>query len=118
MYCALLFYDLQPSHLSYVALLQCLESFCFYNKALWPLLYLIPVTGLALIIKKNFYPSFSHVIVFIALCTMAHIYIIERLLLGIAHDAPYTVAQISAIILVEICFSLTIKYWGMQDNRA
>lgn len=117
-YCSLLFYHLKIAPLSYVALLLCLESFCFYNKALLPLIYLIPITGLALLIKRNFYPSFLHPLMFVFSCTMVHLFIVERLLLGISQKPSYTIAHISVIILVEICFSLTIKYWGMLDNRA
>ena len=45
-------------------------------------------------------------------------FIIEKYLLNIAKNPGYTFIQISVIILVEICFSLTIKYWSMLDNRA
>jgi hypothetical protein len=117
-YCALLFYDLRTTPLTIITLLLCLESFCFYSKIFLPLLYLIPIAGLGLLIKKNFYPSFLHIIIFILWCAVAHIYIVENLLLGIVKESTYTLIQICVIILVEICFSLTIKYWGMLDNRA
>ena len=117
-YCSLLFYDLRSLPITAVGLLQCIESFCFYNNFLLPLLYFIPITIFAIIIKKRFYPSFSQPLLYVLLCTTMHIYIIEKFLLHISKNLIYTATQISVIILVEICFSLTINYWGMLDNRA
>jgi len=113
-YCSLLYFNLQVIPLVTVGLLQCLESFCFYNNLLLPFIYLIPITGLAFFIKKNLYPSFLYPLLFIVLCSIIDLYIVKKALFDIQ---GYTLIQMSVIILVEICFSLTIKYWGMLDNR-
>lgn len=118
LYCALLSYDIQAPHLTLITILQCLESFCLYNNPFFPLLYLIPVKYGALFIQKQFYDSFWYLILFLMSCLLANIYIIEMLLRGIIPRQPYTSAQIIATLIVGICFSLTIKHWGMQDNRA
>jgi len=118
-YCAFLSYRLQTTPLVIIAFLQCLESFCFYNNALFPLVYLMPITSAAFFIKKNLYSSFFYPLFFVVISYLLHIIIVERLIFGIfTRDLRYTGIQICAIILVEICFSLTVKYWDMRDNRA
>jgi hypothetical protein len=118
MYCALLFLDLRNGPLLFIAIITCLESFCFYGYLSLPLLYFIPITHLALLFKNNLYPSISHCITYAALCTVIQLYIIEDLLLTTKPTIDYTMIKISATIILGIFFSLTIKYWGMQDNRA
>lgn len=117
-YCGLLLSDLRYAPLAYLAVLQCLESFCFYNSPALPLLYLIPITGIAFYCKKNFYPSIAHCITFAFLCAIFQIYIIEGSLLYITPEPHYAIIKICATLLIGISFSLTIKYWGMLDNRA
>lgn len=117
-YCALLTGNLRHGPLVSIAIAQCLESFCFYNYSLLPLIYLIPVTAFALYCKKNLYPSYAHGITFAFLCSVIHLYIIEGFFLHIIPAPNYTIMKIGVTLLLEVCFSLTINYWGMQDNRA
>ena len=118
MYCALLFYDLRRGSLGFIAFLQCLEFFCFYTNFLLPLTYILPLAGIAFYCKKNLYPSFAHVIAFIAISTIMEHYLIKGLFLGLWPTCAFTIMRISAMLLITICYSLTINIWGMQDNRA
>ncbi len=107
LYWTLLFYNAPIIQLITLLFLQCIETFCFYNNLSLPLIYLFPASGAAIIMKKNFYPSLLHPILFVVISFF-----------GISRQPCCTLIQISAIILVEICFSLTIKQWGMLNNRA
>ena len=117
-YCALLTGNLRHGPLLFIAITQCLESFCFYNHSLLPFIYLIPMTLFAVYCKKNLYPSYAHGITFALVCIVTNLYIIEGLLLHITPTTNYTIMKIGVTLLLEVCFSLTINYWGMQDNRA
>src|SRR5579872_1968185 len=68
LYCALLTKNDNRGRLICIAILLCLESFCFYNYLLLPLLYLIPVALFGLYCKRNLYPSAAHGIIFALLC--------------------------------------------------
>lgn len=117
-YCTLLCCDVTYTPLIIIALLQCLESFCFYNFFFLACIYLIPTTALAFFFKKNLFPSYAHTITLALIGTIIKIYIIEALFLHILPISYYTVMRINATLFITICFSLTIKIWGMQDNRA
>lgn len=117
-YCTLLYYNPQYFSLIIIGLLQCLEFFCFYNFFSLPFIYLIPTTTLAVFLKKNLYPSHAHIITLILTSTIIQTYAAEGYFLHIWPTTHYTIMRISAILLVTICFSLTINIWGMQDNRA
>ncbi len=124
-YCIFLLHDPKtyPSYNEYLylfilALLQCLEFFCFYNFFSLALLFLIPITGLAFIIKKNFYPSVINLITLSCIGSILQIYAAESYLLSALPATSYTIIRISAILLSVISFSLIINIWGMQDNRA
>jgi len=117
-YCTFLCYQMRYIPVALIALLQCLEFFCFYNFFSLGLLILIPITTLALFFKKNLFPSYSHIITLVLIATCIQIYIIEALFLGIWPTSYYTIIRIAAILFLTICFSLTIKIWGIQDNRA
>jgi hypothetical protein len=118
LYCTLLFYDVSITFLVITAFLQNLEAFCFYNNAFLPFIYLIPITIASYVIKKNLYRSFFYPTLLAIMSFILYVFIVERFILGIIKEMDYTYIQLCAIILVEICFSLTIKYWSMQDNRA
>jgi hypothetical protein len=119
LYCALLLDTLPREQLFFIALLQCLATFCFYNYFLLPLLYLLPLTAFAYYCKKNLYPSLiGHSIILMLLWSVINMFIIEKCILSIPFDPYYTIIKIGATIIVELSFSLTIKYWGEQDNRA
>lgn len=118
MYCTLLCYTIGYIPIMCIALLQCLESFCFYNFFTLAFVYLIPITALALFFRKYLYPSRTHVIALALTACLIQIYAIEGCFLHIWPTGYYTIMRISAIIAVVICFSLTINIWGMQDNRA
>lgn len=117
MYCSLLFAELHWGTLSSIVLLQCLEYFCFYTYFFLPLIYLVPVTGLALYFKKNFYSTIFHVITLTLICSIIENYLIQGYLLAIVPQNNYTIMKISAMLIITIVFSLTINRWGMQDNR-
>lgn len=118
LYCALLCNQLHYRTIAIIALLQCLESFCFYNIFSLAFIYLIPITATALFFKKYLYPSRAHVITLALLGTFIRIYAIEGYFLHIWPPLPYTIIRIGAILSITICFSLIINIWGMQDNRA
>jgi len=117
-YCILLYYHQRYMPLILVALLQCLETFCFYNFFSLAFIYLIPITTLALLFKKYLYPSRIHIMSLIWLGAIIQIYAIEGYFLHLWPTNYYTVMRINAILLIVICFSLTLNNWGMQDNRA
>jgi|GEM_PF-1646940 len=118
-YCSLLCYTTRCIPLACVGLLQCLESFCFYNFFTLACVYLIPITILAFFFKKYLYPSQSHIILLTLSAFYINIYAIEGYFLHIWPTSYYyTIMRISAILLTAMCFSLTINIWGMQDNRA
>ncbi len=107
-YTPLLFYHLQKATLIFVTLLLCVESFCICNNPLFPLMYLIPLIVCVFYVKKHFYHNFFYPMIFVVACSTVHC----------AQNPNYTALQFCVIILVGICFSLIIKYWGMLDNRA
>jgi len=116
-YCVLLFVTVNTLFIAYVIVLLCLESFCFYNYFLLPLIYSIPMAALSLYYKKNFYPSplyISYIAIFYGLIES---YAIHPFFFNIYPVPTYTIIKICVIIVVEICFYLTIKYWGMLDNH-
>lgn len=117
-YCMLLCYHQRYIFLILVALLQCLEFFCFYNFFSLTFIYLIPLSILALFFKKYLYPSYLHIISLIWIGAIIQIYAIEGYFLHLWPTNYYTIMRINAILLIAICFSLTLNNWGMQDNRA
>ena len=117
-YCVLLSYNQQYISLILIAFLLCLEFFCFYNFFSLIFLYLIPITILALFFKKYLYPSRIHCISLALISAIIQIYAIEGYFLHIWPTNYYTIIRINAILLITICFSLTLNSWGMQDNRA
>ena len=118
LYCVLLLHHLRYISLMCIAFLQCLESFCFYNFFFIACVYLIPITLLALFFRKNLYPSYAHTIALALAGTIIQIYAVEGYFLGISPISHYTIMRFSGILLITICFSLTINIWGVQDNRA
>lgn len=117
-YYALLCYNTTYTLVAIVALLQCLEFFCFYNFFSLACIYLIPTTALAFFFKKNLFPSYAHIITLTLTGTIIQIYAVEGWFLHIWPTNYYTIMRITATLCMTICFSLTIKIWGMQDNRA
>ncbi len=118
LYCSLLCCTMNYAALTAIALLQCLEFFCFYNNFALPLLYLIPTAGTALFFKNYLYPSRMHTITLALLGTIIQIYAIEAYFLHIKQPYAYTILRIAVILFITICFSLIINIWGIQDNRA
>ena len=118
LYCALLCSHQHYTFLIIVALLQCLEYFCFYNFFSLALLPIVPVTTLALFFKKYLYPSRIHRIALVLTCCIIQVYAIEGYFLHIYPPYYYTIMRIGAILFITICFSLKLKSWGMLDNRA
>ncbi len=116
-YCALICYSQRYIPLILVALLQCLESFCFYNFFSLAFIYLAPITTLAIFFKKYLYPSRTHSISLALIGAIIQIYAIEGYFLHIWPTNYYTIMRFNAILLITICFSLTLNSWGMQDNR-
>lgn len=117
-YCTLLPRNGTGTFLFIIALLQCLEFFCFYNFFSLAGIFLIPTTALAVVFKKNLYPSIANIITLTLVSSIIQIYAAEGYLLPTWPTIPYTIMRISATLLVAICFSLTINIWGMQGNRA
>jgi len=117
MYAALLSVATSNTILISIALLQCLEFFCFYNYFFLPFLFIIPMTIMGLYFKKHLYPSLTHSIAISCIGNIVRIYAIDRAFFAINLTSHYTIMQMSAIIMVTICFSLTLQSWGMQDNR-
>jgi hypothetical protein len=119
LYCALLCGTLHYPTMVIIALLQCLESFCFYNFFSLTFIYLIPITALALFFKKYLYPSRAHIVTLALVGVFIQIYAIEGYFLHIQQpNYYYTIIRIAAILFITISFSLIIKIWGVQDNRA
>jgi hypothetical protein len=119
LYCVLLCHIPYYPTLTTIALLQCLEFFCFYNFFSLAFIYLIPTTALALFFKKYLYPSRAHIITLVIVGTLLQIYAIEGYFLHIQQpNYYYTIIRIAAILFITISFSLIIKIWGVQDNRA
>lgn len=99
------------------AFLQSMESFCFYNSFFISLLYLIPIWICAIFFKKNLYPSRLHPMLLTFLALGIQICAIEGYFLSIWPIRDYTIMRISATLFTTICFSLTLKIRGVQDNR-
>ena len=118
LYSAMLFSSAIPIILVFIAFLQCIEFFCFYNSFFLAFFYLIPLTGCALFIRKNIYPSFLHAPLLALTGALIQMYAIESYLLGITTPHYYTITRISGILFLTACFSLTIKSGDMLDNRA
>lgn len=119
LYCSLICCTMQYAIITIIALLQCLEFFCFYNSFSLAFLYLIPTTISAFFLKKYLYPSHTHAITLALIGTTIQIYAIEGYFLPIWQPSSYyTIVKITAILFTVISFSLIINIWGMQDNRA
>jgi hypothetical protein len=117
-YCTVLVGTATPALLLVcMALLQCLESFCFYNQFFLPFIYLTPITLVAFFFKRNLYPSLLHGATVALLSAITQIWFVDRYFLHLAPATHYTLMRIGGTLLVTICFSLTINIWGMQDNR-
>lgn len=106
------------SSLMIIAFLQCLETFCFYNLFYLACLQLIPITALAIFFKKNLYPARFQSIMLAGIGIIIQIYAIEDHFLHVWSTNYYTIMRIAGMLLIAICFSLTINIWGVQDNRA
>lgn len=118
LYCVVLLHHNQHYvFLVMMALLQCLETFCFYNFFSLAFIYLIPVTILALFFKKNLYPSHTYAIILALIGGIIQTYVVEGYFTHLLPTIHYTLIRISGTLLITICFSLTINIWGMQDNR-
>ncbi len=118
LYCVLLLHHNQHYiFLVIMALLQCLETFCFYNFFSLAFIYLIPVTALALFFKKHLYPSHTYAIILALIGGAIQTYAVEGYFIHLLPTIHYTLIRISGTLLITICFSLTINIWGMQDNR-
>ena len=119
LYCTLLCRTLHYPTTITIALLQCLESFCFYNFFSFAFIYLVPTTAIALFFKKYLYPSRVHIIIIALVGAIIQIYAIEGYFLHMQYpNYYYTIIRIAAILLITISFSLIIQIWGVQDNRA
>ncbi len=118
LYCVLLCRAINYTTVTAIALLQCLEFFCFYNGFSLAFIYLIPTTTLAFFFKKYLYPSRTHDIALALVGIIIQIYAIEGYFLRIQQPPSYTIMRIAVILFITICFSLIINIWGMQDNRA
>lgn len=118
LYCVLLCRPMDYVTVTFVALLQCLEFFCFYNSFSLAFIYLTPPTAFAFFFKKYLYPSRIHIITLAFVGASVQIYAIESYFLHIQQPLSYTIMRIAAILFITICFSLIINIWGMQDNRA
>lgn len=117
-YCSLLiFYYHHSLLLLTMGGLLLLESFCFYNNLTFALVYIIPINLFALFFHKNIYQSFLHSIFLSILGGIMQIYILDEAFPPICL-LDYTMIKISSILIVSICFSLTINKWARQDNRA
>lgn len=118
LYCVLILRNPRYIPLIIIAFLQCLESFCFYNFFLLAGVYILPISILALLFKKNLYPSYAHIIAVALIGITLQIYAIDGFFLDIWQTNHYTIMRIGGTLLMTICFSLTINIWGMQGNRA
>lgn len=118
LYCCALIYHSTIKQLTCITFLECLKFFCFYNAPFLPLLYCIPGAIATFLFKKNFYPSYFYNILLPLLCTVLTIYCIEGYFLHIERTIYCTIIKIIGTLLSTACFSLTIKYWGIVDNRA
>ena len=111
-YCIVTLHHQKYILLIFIAFLQCIESFCFYNSFSLTVILFAPLTILAYVFRKNLYPSRAHLITLIIVGMFIQIYAIERYLFGIIATKNYTIIRISGILLTTICFSLTLKYMG------
>lgn len=102
----------------FVALLQCLETFCFYNSFFLALFSVIPLYLCALFFQRNLYPCRLHALILTFLGIIIQIYAIEGCFLSVWPSVDYTIMRISATLLITICFSLTLNIKGVKDNRA
>ena len=117
-YCMIVMHYERYASLGFISLLQCLETFCFYNSFYLAGIQLIPITILAFSFKKNLYPSRLYPIMLSCIGILIQMYAIEGYFLHMWPTSHYTIMRIGGTLFIIICFSLTINIWGVQDNRA
>jgi hypothetical protein len=117
-YCATIMKYSTYTLIKIVPILQCLETFCFYNFFLLATIEFIPITICAWFFKKHLYPSRWYGTLFALMSILIHLYLIECWFLHRLPINSYTIMRIGGMLFIEICFSLTINKWGTQDNRA
>jgi hypothetical protein len=117
-YSLLIMRNARSLFLVFIALLECIEYFCFYNSLAMAFIMLIPLTACAFFFKKNLYPSPLYVIFLAFIGLFIQIYIIEGYFLGISSTNSYIISRFAGTLMVSVCFSLTLYIWGIYDNRA
>lgn len=117
-YCMLVVYNPRALPLSAIAFLLGLEYFCFYNSFSFACPIIFTISALGLFFRKNLYPSSLHYFLVTFVGIIIQTYAIEGYFSHILPTNHYTIMRIGGTLLTTICFSLTIKIWGMQDNRA
>jgi len=109
----------QPYHIMVgMIILQCLASFCFFSYFSLPVVYMLPIAGIAWGLRQLFYSSFVYPVLLMGLCLLLKLYVAEGFILRMLPVRGYTFLELGGTLLVVVCFSLIINYRGMQGNRA
>lgn len=117
-YCMLVIHRPGYLSLSIIAFLLGLESFCFYNSFSLACPILAIVSMLGIFVRKNLYPSKTHLFAITIIGVIIQTYAIESYFSQLLPTSYYTIMRIGGTLFITICFSLTINIWGVQDNRA
>ncbi len=111
-----LFQPLSPFRALIFACVLCLESFLFYNSFVLPLFYFIPALLCSTLAKRQLYVSQLYPVALLAACLVSQA-LASAYYLGNSAPFSYTIAKISANIIVIWLFSLTLKAQGKRGNR-
>lgn len=117
-YCVFITHNPPYFFLGIIAFLLGLEYFCFYNSFALAYMVLLPLSICGIFCTKNLYPSHAHLFMLALMGAIIQTYAVEGYFLHIWPTNHYTIMRISGTLFIMICFSLTIKIWGVQDNRA
>lgn len=118
LYVAILFSRKQKKLLSILALFIMLESFCFYSQPGYALYILLPVTAGALITQKLLFSNRAQPILWLIICLLIDIYVIQWFLLGSSPKNIYTIMKIGGNIILMSYFSLKVNFGSNQGDRS
>jgi hypothetical protein len=111
-YSLLCFYIFQLSQplsftrIAFSSLLLSLSPLIYYGRFGISLVYLIPATLLGIKMRHTLYDSLWHYYLLLALCIVAQIVVVERLILGLPISLSYTIYTLIVNIIILWVMSL------------
>jgi len=110
-------YAAQWQLLCTIGLLLCIQDLLFFGSAGIQLLYLIPLTAIAVALAHVIYPSVRQLIGITVLAGWAQSFVIKRWILGYPVDTQYTIETAYGMLMGVLLISLIVRLSGLLGNR-